>query len=291
MKTSAVTFNSREEGETIAEQLYSELKSPDLKSILIFSEGLVIDATDVTNKLQEIKAASISIGGGVAGDPLLYERTYVLEKSIGVHEKAVVALGIYGGKTQVKVFSHSGVTPFGIEREVTKSEVGIIYELDGKPAAQVYAEYIGKDISELKQYLITYPFAITDNYIEEGVVRTPTRVSDDGQGIIFTGHIPEGKKVRLMQSATSKFIDGVYDLIDHVKEIQTSQPKAAIAISCACRMAVLGTEVDEEPETICSELGVEDIVGFYSFGEVGSDLEDNCHLYNQTLTLVLFYEE
>lgn len=292
VKTCFVEFEKWGDGEEVGKKIFEQLKAPDLKGILVLSEGLKLNCSEMVEEIAKAKEPHVSLAGGLAGDVFTYDDIFVFNDKEGISDSAVVAVGFYGDHFHMDVVAHSGITPMGVEREVTKVEDYTIYELDGKPAVEVYKEYFGTDdLESISKDLVKFPFSITNNYIEEGVVRTPLRFSEDKKGIQFTGSIPLGSRVRLMQSASSKFIDGVYDLVDSAPESFNGNDKSLLAISCACRKAVLGGIVDQEAEIICEEFNKEGIVGFYSFGEIASDKHDQSFLYNQTLTLVSIYEE
>lgn len=292
VKTTRVKFDHWEDGEKVGNKIIENLQSDDLKGILVLSEGLKLNCSKMVEAIAAKKGDGVALAGGLAGDVFTYSDIFVVDNKDGIRDDSVVAVGFYGDSFHMDVFAHSGVTPMGIEREVTKAKDYALYELDGKPALDVYKQYFRTDdLAKMEKEIVKFPFSITNNYIEEGVIRTPLTFTEDGQGIQFTGAIPEGSRVRMMQSASSKFLDGVYDLSEKVKQAEKNSDSSIIAISCACRKLVLGAIVDQEAEILCDELDKKSIVGFYSFGEIGSNEHNESYLYNQTLTLISIYEE
>jgi hypothetical protein len=70
-----------------------------------------------------------------------------------------------------------------------------------------------------------------------------------------------------------------------------SGPQLAVAISCVGRRLVLGERTEEEIEATLEALapGAE-LVGFYSYGEIGPHAEGFCDLHNQTMTVTTIGE-
>lgn len=68
--------------------------------------------------------------------------------------------------------------------------------------------------------------------------------------------------------------------------------KLALLVSCIGRKLVLDQRVEEEIEEVVSIVGDDTtICGFYSYGEIAPfNLEINCQLHNQTMTITLISE-
>src|SRR4029077_15287069 len=101
-----------------------------------------VNGSELVQGLQERLAAEIIITGGLAGDGSLFKKTLV-----GLNESAVegriVAIGFYGDRLSVTHGSVGGWDSFGPERLITKSDANILYEMDGKPALDIYKMYLG----------------------------------------------------------------------------------------------------------------------------------------------------
>src|SRR5256885_621748 len=83
-----------------------------------------------------------TLGVGLAGDGAHFERTWVLDHE-AMRGDRVVAVGLYGDHVRVGSGSRGGWGIFGPERVVTRSSGNVLFELDGKPALELYKRYLG----------------------------------------------------------------------------------------------------------------------------------------------------
>src|SRR5439155_24744013 len=61
----------------------------------------------------------------------------------------VVAVGLYGKQLSIGYASRSGWNATGVEWLITRSDDKTLYELNGKPALQLYKDYLGDMASGL----------------------------------------------------------------------------------------------------------------------------------------------
>ncbi len=181
---------------------------------------------------------------------------------------------------------------FGPERAVTKSLGNVLYELDGKPALELYKKYLGERAAELPASALLFPLAIRPEKSEHRVVRTVLSVDEQTNSMTFAGDVPEGYRAQLMRANLDRLIQGAEEAAaaaHHMMEAGSST--LAIAISCVGRRLVLGERAEEELEASLAGLprGTQQ-VGFYSYGEISPSGVDGCDLHNQTMTLTTISE-
>ena len=70
----------------------------------------------------------------------------------------IIAVGFYGSLV-VTYGSVGGWDSFGPERTITKSKANILYELDGKPALDIYKKYLGEQAKDLPVQVCYIPLA------------------------------------------------------------------------------------------------------------------------------------
>ena len=61
-------------------EIAQKLASPQLKGIMVFSEGVIINGTQLIAGLNSVLPPSVVITGGLAGDGPRFERTWILEE-------------------------------------------------------------------------------------------------------------------------------------------------------------------------------------------------------------------
>jgi hypothetical protein len=179
---------------------------------------------------------------------------------------------------------------------VTKSDGNILYELDGRPALQLYKEYLGDRASGLPATGLLFPLAIRSSNTDGKVlVRTILAVDEAAQSMTFAGDLPEGVLAQLMRANFDRLIQGASEAatltLHNQEQAGASSPTLSIAISCVGRRLVLGERTEEEIEATLDILpNGSSQVGFYSYGEISPYASGACDLHNQTMTLTTITE-
>jgi len=278
---------------SIGEKLASRLDRESLVHVMVLSEGLNINGSELTKGVNSKLKNRISVTGGLAGDQADFNETVIVHNRAG-EKNLVLAIGFYGEHLQVGYGSMGGWDSFGVDREVTRSKGNILYELDGHPALELYKRYLGDHAANLPASALLFPLSLRLHNSETSVVRTVLAVNEEDGSMVFAGDIPQGEIVRLMKANFDKLIDGANDAAEMSKiSLRNSDPDLAILISCVGRKLVLKQRVEEELEIIREVLGSSAaITGFYSYGEICpiKPFEQHCELHNQTMTITVFKE-
>ena len=183
----------------------------------------------------------------------------------------VCAAGLYGEHVTIGHGSKGGWDNFGPERLVTRSEGNVLFELDGRPALDLYKEYLGDLATGLPATGLLFPLALRANADDEkSLVRTILAVDEAGQvDDLCRRHARRrtgSTDARELRSTDRRRIGG-----RGAGRTRRSGDGAtlAIAISCVGRRLVLGERAEEEIEATFDALpdGTHQI-GFYSYGEI-----------------------
>ena len=278
--------NSFNTGQSIVE----ELKSDSLNHIFILSDGLQVNGNELVKGMKS-KSGKVGITGGLAGDGTDFNNTFVVKQN-ELLSGQVVAIGLYGEALQVGYSSKGGWNSFGIEREVTKSEGCVLYEIDNKPALELYKSYLGPKAEDLPSAGLLFPLSIRVQKDQQPLVRTILNINEEDQSLIFTGDIPTGSYARLMKGNADRLITGAEDSAKTVYKVSGEESDFALLISCVSRRLVLKQLVEEEVEVVREVLGSRPVLsGFYSYGELAPfDNDHECQLHNQTMTITTFSE-
>ena len=285
--------SSREAGQALAAQL----AGPSLRLVFVLADGIDINGSDLVAGLNETLPNECIVTGGLAADGDRFEKTWVYQGD-GPQTGWTAAVGFYGESLKVGHGSKGGWDIFGPERLVTRSDGRVLYELDGRPALELYKTYLGDLASGLPATGLLYPLALRPNdgsgseNSQQQVVRTILGVNEEDQSMTFAGEIPEGVLAQLMKANFDRIIGGAQqaalmtrrgnpDLVDGL----------AIAVSCVGRRWLLGERIEEELERTLDVLpeGTHQ-VGYYSYGEISPVTVGSCELHNQTMTLTTIAE-
>ncbi|MCB0324839.1 MAG: FIST C-terminal domain-containing protein [Bdellovibrionales bacterium] len=296
VRSHSVTIDTPHDSHVIGRRLAESLLEDSLSAIFVISDGLRVNGTELIKGLTSVLPEKVIVTGGLAGDGKDFERTWILD-STGLCENKVVAVGFYGNNLVVGHGSRGGWDQFGIEREVTRSEGNVLFELDGRPALELYREYLGERADGLPATGLLFPLSIRqkdDN--SDSLVRTILSISDEERSMTFAGDIPQGCRAKLMRCTPDRLVEGAAQAAeaarDSISALISNQEVLSIAISCVGRRLVLGETAEEELEAILSILpSTTKQIGFYSYGEISPNFSGVCDLHNQTMTLTTFSEK
>ena len=264
-----------------------------LRHIMVFSDGLCVNGSDLVRGLTEILPAEVSITGGLAGDGERFKETLVCWDE-QPRNRIVAAFGLYGSKLKIGYGSQGGWDPFGPERLITKSKGNVLYELDHKSALDLYKLYLGEQAAGLPATGLLFPLSLRTKDSQSSLVRTILSVNEEDQSMTFAGDVPEGAYARLMKANFDRLIDGAVGAATKSYEaIGSFSPELAILISCVGRKLILKQRTEEEIEGVRDILGEKTVMtGFYSYGELSPfNYGGACALHNQTMTITVLSEE
>jgi len=269
------------------------LNDPALRGVLLFSngDGIGVNGSELVAGINAAVGGRAIVTGGLAGDGTRFRETWVLDggrPTCGV----VTAVGLYGPAVLLGHGSKGGWDMFGPERVVTRSRANVLYELDGRPALQLYKEYLGERAAGLPATGLLFPLALRANgSADKKLVRTILAVDEDAQSLTFAGDVPEGALAQLMRANFDRLVEGASDAALMTWTADHAGPVLSIAISCVGRRLVLGERVEEETEAVLEALPPHTgQVGFYSYGEISPYTDGTCDLHNQTMTLTTIAE-
>jgi hypothetical protein len=275
-----------------AQSLANQLIAPGLRGVLVLSDGLGVNGSELIRGLNTVLPTNVVVTGGLAGDGERFKRTWVLKDGLPAGGY-VTAVGLYGTAVRLTHGSKGGWDLFGPERLITRSQGNVLYELNHKPALQLYKDYLGELASGLPGTALHFPLSIRQTQENaKRLVRTILAIDHTAQSLTFAGDMPEGAYAQFMRANFDRLIQGASDAATLAAPISTdSSPTLSIAISCVGRRMVLGQRTEEEIEATFDVLpkGAQQI-GFYSYGEISPYTTGYCDLHNQTMTLTTISE-
>lgn len=287
----AETLAAGEDSHAAGVRLAGKLEKAGLAHVLVLSDGLRVNGSELARGLRESLPEQVAVTGGLAGDGAGFKHTLVCDGH-DCGEGRIVAVGLYGERCRIGYGSLGGWDTFGAERQITRSRGNVLYELDGQSALALYKRYLGEFYAGPAEALL-FPLALKTKDAGFDLVRTVLSVNEEEQSMTFAGDMPEGAHVQLMKANFDRLIDGAAGAARGSLERLEQQPaQLALLISCVGRKLVLKQRVEEEVEEVRNILGEEAVLtGFYSYGEIcphGAVMQ--CELHNQTMTITTFSE-
>jgi hypothetical protein len=261
-------------------------------SVIVVSSGLTIDAEQIINGFHAVNK-DIELYGGLAGDDLNMKASYVFSNNVE-SSTGLIGLIIDNEKVNVKGIATSGWDNIGIEKTITKSAGNVVYSIDDEPAVDVFVKYfqftesVDNTAEIIAQNFAQYPLQLTK---ENGntVLRAPLMVDIESRALIFAGGIPQGSKVKFSVQPGFDLIEKTTEV---VRTIKSSIPEAdaMIMFSCKARHMALGPMTGDEAGMI---RGIWDkpLVGFFTYGEIGTATGSKCDFHNETCSMVILEEK
>lgn len=285
--------DSQAAGARLAAQLLAPPAAGDLRAVFVLSVGLNVNGTPLVAGLASGLPPGVVITGGLAGDGNRFAATWVLDRERR-ETQHVCAVGLYGERLRVGHGCHAGWLDFGPDRLITRSQGNVLYELDGKPALELYRTYLGDRAQGLPGTALLFPLALRQQVGDaEPVVRTILAIDEAANSLTFAGDMPQGAVARLMRASNDKLISsaGVASR-QAVAALPPLDDALLISVSCVGRRLVLGERTEEEVEAVLEGTPRRTShIGFYSYGEISPTLPGRAsELHNQTMTVTAYAE-
>jgi hypothetical protein len=221
----------------------AKVNQEGLKHLFILSEGLKINGSQLVEGLRESSTNAHIITGGLAADGDLFEKTLLIDQNGQAQENIVIALAFYGA-IEVESGCYGGWDSFGLERKATRSLDNELFEVDGKPALDLYRSFLGEKASELPASGLLFPVNIGNEANAEPIVRTILGINEERKSLIFAGDIPQGSYLRLMKANVNRLIGGAEKAPQKLRNAQS------ILVRCVGRKLVLKQLVEDEVEAV-----------------------------------------
>lgn len=278
------------------EDIGNQLNTYGLAGVIVLSDGLAANGSDLAQGISSIVGLNVPIVGGLAGDDDRFEQTFVALNGV-VKQGQVAAVGLYGDKVKIGHGSQGGWRPFGPKRTITRSEGNILYELDGEPALDLYEKYLGDEAADLPASALLFPLLVTDPDVEDSDnTRTILNINREEKSLIFAGNMPQGAIAQLMRASHEGLTTGAataaQSAVEHEGISHDADDQLALLVSCIGRRLVMKQRAEEEVDAAGEVLGEEmPRIGFYSYGEIcPNHIGGAPRLHNQTMTISVISE-
>lgn len=253
-------------------ELYDFAQSSFLEpGIIMFVSGVGVVGDGPVDGLRDQAPREIPVYGGLAGDDLQHKATHAFTNE-GANDFGVSALILDTKKNHMEGLAVSGWQPLGKVHTVTRAEKNVLYEIDGKPALDLFLNYFGNidytysDKGNVYSIAGQYPICLQK---EDGgsALRSLLTYDTKNRGLVAAGKVSTHEKFRFCPPPNFSVIE---ETIQEFQRFGTSVPKseAVIMISCKGRHTSFGPLLSDEIQAIY-EIWQTPMVGFLSNGEIG----------------------
>lgn len=285
--------NAVEVGETVARALGEYLDDVDLGerhvAAMVMADGLTGALTEVVQSLADELGPLCPLVGGGAGDNLKFLKTVQFIND-DIRSDALAA-ALLDAEAPLGIGVGHGWKPAGNPLVVTRAVGNIVYEIDGRPAFDIYKEVWAEAAPDLSAetfgaFAMGHPIGMPLG-AGEYLIRDPLQVQEDGS-IVFVATVPENAVVHMMHGDLDDLYAAARDAAQQALDALEGQPPAAIIVfNCISRLLIMGEQAMVEVEHIRDVVGPDvPLIGMFSFGEIAPPAESGLAvLHNKTVVL------
>ncbi len=256
-------------------------------SFIVIASGLSLNGQEFVEGIMDTAGKDITMFGGLAGDDTKFEQNYVFSGK-KVLKNGAIAIAFDPKHIDMRGIATSGWVGLGKDLIITSSESNIVYSIDNEPALKVYKKYLDVQDDDLPAIGVEYPLLIkrSDNSY---ALRAVMGVDREREALIFAGSVPQDAIVTFSSSPGFEVMDRTKEKISDFYE---AYPEADMMLlfSCMARHLALGPVISGELSFPSEKWGIP-LSGFFTYGEIGTNLDQACDFFNQTYTLVILKEK
>jgi len=171
----------------------------------------------------------------------------------------------------------SGYRPTDKKAVITKAVGRTVYELDGKKAIDVYADWTGQKVKDLAGMAILgasilKPVGVYNRENKFYLVKHPAIAHEDGSISLFA-EVNEGDELVLMEASVDDLINEVPASIRaamEMRQLEEEDVAALFLVHCGGRRGAMGDRIGEVVEAINKTLNYSaPFISYLTFGEQG----------------------
>ncbi len=237
---------------------------------VLLADTLTSPAEWLVSAMRKLSKPHHRIVGGAPGDDGALKATYAgIPGQVDVDMAA--ALHLFTRQPWGIGVEH-GLRPVTEKKTVTKASGPVIEEIDGKPAFQMFEDYIRQHglhvpADKMVEFVIRNELGVFffDDICK---VRAIHQIRPDG-ALVSTGEIPVGSSICIVTGDPEALIAASRRAAEEARQGLKGAPAAGVLVfSCFCRTLILGNDFKRELEVIRSVFPDTPIGGFVTYGEI-----------------------
>lgn len=268
-------------------RMLAELKkccdeNPWVQAVEMHATIMDMSMMEFCNEMSCLRKDIQVFGGGAFNPDMDNDTAVVFSKGNGFLEHGIIFLLLGGTDFHVYSTLISGWKPLKRRFRVTKAEREILYELDGKPALDVYRRFLNIDKNDrFFSNTLEFPLFLEHDGID--ILRCPLAANDD-DSLVMSSDIQEDAIVRLAYGDPETILASIREDGQRVADFC---PEVIQTFSCAARRAFWGDENISDETVLFNSIAP--TMGFYTHGEFLRIKGDMLN-FNVTLVIVAMRE-
>lgn len=232
------------------------------------------------------------IFGGLASVESTASTAYIVAND-QITTNGVASLILDTDKIEVNGEAVSGWQSIGSLQTITKCDGNKIMEINGEPALSFYNKFVGtyheSDAKEDNLMLASFQYPLQIIREGESILRAPMMSIVKENSILLGGKVIQGDQFKFSYAPG---IHVVKETVSKFKKfaVENYNVDAVFMFSCKARQAAFGPMIEDEVKDI-QKLWDSPFIGFFSFGEIGTNQRGTTYLYNETCSIVTLKEK
>jgi hypothetical protein len=253
-------------------QAKSHTKGLAFSTTVVLADGLSGVGEELVRQMVAHTQALHQIVGGAAGDEGRFKATLVGDPERAATDVAA-ATHVFGGAAWGVGIGHGLEATTG-KMAVSRAKGNVVFELDGRPAFEVYKEHARKrgvtlTPSGAGEYLIANELGVM---LGDRVARAraPLSVGADGS-LTCAAAVRQGSQVAILDGVPKNMVAAARSAAEEAKaNLQGGKPAGVVLFDCVCRGMILKDQFQQEIEAVRSVMGDVPVAGFLTYGEIAN---------------------
>jgi methyl-accepting chemotaxis protein len=274
-----------------------EIKGYPHQSAILFIDGLAGKGEEAVLAASSLLGSEIKFAGAAAADNLNFQETSVFCNQEAFTDAVSVCL--IASRSPVIISVNHGHHPVSSPLRVTKAKDNVLYELEGRPALEVWKDFLRdrlkteeSDIDTLSLADWSKVFLVYEAGFMTGTdykIRFPVSCNADGS-LNFVCSLMEGSVMKIMDSKPKNQIESARHAVEKaLKSIPEGTKLAgALMFDCVCRTMILKEQFSKAIEASQDALGSIPFIGCETYGEIAMDMGQLSGFHNATTVIILF---
>ncbi len=256
--------------------------NPWVKSIEMAATIMNMSMRGFCDEMSSLPREIQVFGGGAFNPNMDDDIAWVFSKGNGFLERGIVFLLLGGEDFHAQSTYISGWKPLQRRFLITKADKEILYELDGKPAFDVYKRFLAIEKND-NFFSNTLEFPLFLEHGKHNILRCPLSVNED-DSLVMSSDMEENAYVKIAYGDPETILSSIWQ---DGQKISDFHPEVIQTFSCAARKAFWGDENISEETVMFRNIAPTD--GFYTHGEF-IRLDGDMLNFNVTLVIAAMRE-
>lgn len=263
-------------------------------STSLTTNGIMLDGETFIRNIEKVIGSHANIFGGMAGDDMTFKGTYVFTAEQSTNY-GVAALVLDENKIKMHGVALSGWKPMGVAKTITKSKKNLLYEIDNRPALEMYLRFLGEDFDSTEDQAkffdsvgIYYPLQI-ERSGREPMMCSPIGYNKEENALILESDVEQDSRFRFSTPPDFDIIETVIAKAKEIRDSAGTDAEALLVFSCASRLSAFGPMAQQENDGLAA-VWKSPMAGFYTYGEFGRALNGKHEFHSTTCSWVALKE-